>query len=105
MVLLNVKSLWNTHVESRGEEYGRRQRFVCQCLDGQWSNGSKCDQDHIRKHSSKEHPYLEISIEGEEHWVHLEGIFGIYEETGPGVMEANFYQMLLHEKSGQKITH
>lgn len=34
----------------------------------------------------------------------LEGIFGIYEETGTGVMEAIFYQMLLHEKSGRKLS-
>ena len=74
----------------------------CQCLDGQWIYGSKCDQDHIRKYNSKEHPYLEISLDGE-HWVDLECIFGIYEETGTGIMEAIFYQMFLHEKPGQKI--
>lgn len=78
--------------------YGQQRRAIwqeaeiceCQCLDGQWSYGSKCDQDHIRKCNSKERPYLEISLEGEEHWVDLEGIFGIYEETGTGVIEAIF---------------
>lgn len=63
---------------------GEQRRIVwqeaetCQCWrsDGQWSYGSKCDQDHIRKCSSKEHPYLEISLE-EEHWVDLEVIFGV----------------------------
>lgn len=66
--------------EQRRTVWQEAETCQCWCSDGQWSYGSKCDQDHIRKCSSKEHPYLEISLEGE-HWVDLEVIFGIYEET------------------------